>query len=188
LPVLWAAALLALLAAARATQLTDGLFALADPFFEPRAFSSSPAYVVAASILASALAGAGLGLIGRRLMGRALVRSLLLAVFSLPALYVLIALALTILWIPQTAKDGFTAALLTPVGSLPYAAYGMVLAAPIAAPPAILAALMLEGWTRPEDRGQGGLANPRLRRWTMHLLVAATAAFTTFAALRWPRA
>jgi hypothetical protein len=110
---------------------------------------------------------------------------LLLAAF--PALYVLVVLVLTLLWLPSAAGEDLTAVLLVPVASLLYAAYGMVMAAPVAALPAVLAAVMVEGWTRPEGRRATGLAHPTVRRWAMQVVLAGAAALATFAAIRWPR-
>jgi hypothetical protein len=93
----------------------------------------------------------------------------------------------SIIWVPQAAKKGVVTMLLVPVGSLLYAAYGMVMVVPVAAVPAMLAAVMLEGWTRPDEQRQRGTADPRVRRWTMQVLTAVTVALTTFAAFRWPR-
>lgn len=179
--------LLSLLAAMKSTRHVQGAFALADVLYDPTAFSSSPAYVVLASMVGAGLVGAGLGLLARRLTAPAFARAVLLSLASLPALYVVLAVALTIIWVPQAAKEDLVSVLLVPVGSLLYAAYGMVTAVPVAVPPAILAALMLEGWTRPEAMGQGGLARPRVRSWAMQGLVAVTAALIAFAAFRWPK-
>ncbi len=188
LAVAWATALFSLLAAVKTVQHGHGLLALADPLFERDTFDASPAYVIGASLVAAALVGAAMGRLGRRLTSPPPVRVAVLTLASLPALFGVIWLALSIIAIPSLWKDGVVAVLLAPVGALLYAAYGIVFAAPVAWLPSVLAGLMLEGWTRPEARPQRGLASPRLRRWTLHVLVAAIAAFTTFAVLRWPRA
>jgi hypothetical protein len=184
---LWAAVLLSLLGAVYTTRHVQGVFTLADVLFDPTAFSSSPVYVVLASLLGAGLVGAGFGLLARRLTAPAFARAVLLSLASLPALYVVLAVALTIIWVPQAAQEDLVSVLLVPVGSFLYAAYGMVVAVPVAVPPAILAALMLEGWTRPEAAGQGGLARPRVRRWATQGIVAVTVALITFAAFRWPK-
>lgn len=148
---LWAAALLALLASLRVLGRHDGIFTVADPLFDGKAFQARPGLVVAASILAAALVGAIFGALARRVNAPASVRAIILVLASFPALWVLIAVALSLIWLPQAANaDLLSAALFLPLGSLMYAAYGMVMVVPVAALPATLAALMLEGWTRPE--------------------------------------
>jgi len=77
--------------------------------------------------------------------------------------------------------------LLFPVGSLLYAAYGMVMVVLVGALPAVLAALMLEGWTRPESQGQGGMANPRVRRWPLGLVAVVAVTLAALAVSRWTK-
>jgi hypothetical protein len=185
--VLWASALLALLAAVKTTRYAHGVFALADALFDPKAFQAGPVRVVSASLVAAAVVGAGVALLARRVGAPGWNRAILLSLVSFPALYMLIALALTLIWLPNAAKEDFTAVPLVPVASLLYAAYGMVMVAPVAALPAVFAAVMVEGWTRPESDSTTGLARPGVRRWVMKVVLAATAALTTFAAFRWPR-
>ena len=183
----WASALLSLLAFLKATQNAHGIFTLANPLYDPKAFSTSPTVVVAASVVAAAVVGAGLGLVAVRMTSTASARALLLVLASVPSLYVLLVVALTIIWVPQAAREDFTAVLLVPVGSLLYAAYGMVMVVPVAALPAALAALMLEGWTRPESQGQGGMANPRVRRWSLGLVAVVAVTLAAMAVSRWPK-
>jgi hypothetical protein len=186
---LGASALLALLAAVKTTQYAHGVFALADALFDPKAFQAGPARVVAAVLAASAVVGAGVALIARRVIAPAWTRAVLLSLVSFPALYVLVALALTLIWWPNAAREDLTAVALVPVASLLYAAFGMVMVAPVAALPAVLAAVMLEGWTRPEDGAISavGLGHPAVRRWVMYVVIAVTVVLATFATLRWPR-
>ncbi len=185
--VLWASALLALLAAVKTTRYAHGVFALADALFDPKAFQAGPARVVAASLVAAAVVGAGVALLARRVAAPVWTRAVLLALMSFPALYVLIAVALTLIWIPNAAREDLTAVTLVPVASLLYAAYGMVMVTPVAALPAVFAAVMVEGWTRPESDRATGLAHPAVRRWVTQIVLAITAALATFAAFRWPR-
>ena len=186
---LWASALLAFLAGVHTTRYAAGrCFMLSTVLFEPKALlDTGPALVVIISVAAAACVGGFLGVFAERLTGSGTARALVLAVASLPALYVVVALSWMIIWLPLAPKHDLTSALLVPVWALVYAAFGMVMVLPVAVVPAVLAVLMLEGWTRPDGEGQGGLARPGVRRWVTDVVVALTAALTTFAFFRWPK-
>ena len=184
---LWAAVLLAFLAVIETMRQAHGVFALAEVLYEPKAFDTSPMLVVGASVSAAATVGAAFGKLALRVVAQARTRAMLLALAAFPALYVVLALALTIIWVPKAAKEGFVATILVPIGSLLYAAYGMVMVVPVAVIPAVLAAVMLEGWTRPDGQGRHGTAHPRVLRWTMGALIVLMVALAAFAVLQWPR-
>jgi hypothetical protein len=184
---LWSAALSSLLAAVRTTGYARGGFALAYALFDWKVFGSTPLRAIAAVVLAAAVVGAAFGLLARWISAPAGARAALLALASLPAPPLVLATALTIVWVPTAARESLAAVALVPGGAFLFAVQLTPMALRVAVPAAILAALMLEGWTRPESRGRGGLANPRARRLSMQVLVAVTVALTTFAALRWDR-
>jgi hypothetical protein len=183
----WASVLLALLAAIKTTRYAHGGFAIADVLFNPESFNSSPGLIVGASVCAATVVGAAFGRIASRMTSPAKTRAALLVFLSFPALYLVLALALTIIWAPQAAKQGGVSILLLPVGSLLYAAFGMVLVVPVAAVPAILAAVMLEGWTRPDGQGRHGTADPGVLRLTMQALIVVMVVLAAVAAFRWPQ-
>ncbi len=184
---LWSAALVSLLAAVRTTGYARGGFALAYALFDSKVFGSTPPRVIAAVVSAAAVVGAALGLLARLIAAPAGARAALLALASLPVPPLVLAIALTIAWVPTAARESLTAVALVPWGAFLFAIQLIPMALRVAVPLAILAALVLEGWTRPEARGRGGLANPRVRRLSMQVLAAVTVALATFAALRWDR-
>jgi hypothetical protein len=186
---LWASALLAFLAAVRTTPYAAGRhFVLSVVLFDSTALlDTAPVLVAIIAVATAALVGAILGVFAERLTGSGTARAAVLAVASLPALYVVVALSWIIIWLPYAPEHDLRDTLLMLVWSLVTAAVGMVMVLRVAVIPAVLAALMLEGWTRPAREGQGGLARPGVRRWVLHVLVAVTAALTTFAFLRWPK-
>lgn len=139
-------------------------------------------------VCASTLTGAWMGVLAARLQYSALRRVVVLSLATLPALWVIIAVAwagLTVL--PHAAVEAPSNLLTSSVGALWFALIGMVFGAPSLILPALLAAVVVEGWTRPDTLPQTVLARPAARRWVLRGLVAAAAALTTFAALNWWR-
>lgn len=184
--ILWAAVLLGFLAVITVTHNNRSVFGVADLLFGPRAVHGTPIVVMLASLTAAALVGAGLGALAIQITAPVPVRAVVLVLVSFPALWVQIAVALSLIQFGREAARGHaTSALLVPFESLLFAAYGMVIFIPVAAVPALLAALMLEGWTRPESHPQTGLARPAVRRSVARVVMALAAALAAFALRGW---
>jgi len=148
---------------------------------------AGPLIVAAALLVVSSVTGAVMGLLARRMLLTAVRRVVLLALAALPALWLVVGATWALGWVPRLVVDEPTNLLWLPLGALWFAAIGIVVAAPALVVPAVLAALALEGWTRPEGLPQTGLARPATRRWVLRGLLAAAAALTTFATLNWWR-
>jgi hypothetical protein len=146
-----------------------------------------PILVAAVLLFVAEVTGAALGLMARRLRLRVIPRVVVLALAVLPALWIGLAMTLMFVWVPRLMTLEAKKLMTAPVGALWFAGIGVIFASPVLAAPAIFAALLLEGWTRPEALPQTGLARPKARRWLLRGLGAAATAFTTFAALNWWR-
>jgi len=151
---------------------------------DPQAFSLPVPVTVASLAASAALLGALVGRAGLRLVGSPLRRVAVLVLMAIPALSVSVAIALLLLLAPRAATAGLSALAVLPFGCLLYAVIGTVFMLPTAIVPMAISALLIEGATRPAGQGQGGLANPGVRRLTLQILVAATVACGTFAWLR----
>jgi hypothetical protein len=135
----------------------------------------------------TAVTGAALGLVSGRLRLRPSLRVAVLAVASIPTLWLVVAATMLLASLPAAAAENPAALAWAPVGALYFSAFAVVFAAPVLVAPAVLAAVLLEGWTRPEELARTGLAAPELRRRVLLVLLTAAAAVTTFAALTWLR-
>jgi hypothetical protein len=151
---LWAGLVLASLAILQASERSywftrNYAEPLADALFN-KSFDVGWVWVVLASLVAAALVGGLFGLFSRRFVAPPLARAVGLALLSVPALYLVVAVALFLFWAPEFAVKDPLGLPLALVASLLYAAYGMVMVLPVATLPAIAAAIMVERWTRSE--------------------------------------
>lgn len=150
--------------------------------------SAGPLLVCGVLVAVSATTGAVMGLVAGQLRSGVVVRRVVvLAVAALPAIWVVFGATWALAWLPHLIIDAPTKLLWVPAGVIAYATIGVVVAAPVLVVPAVLAVVLLEGWTRPQTLPQTGLARPEARRWLLRGLVAAATALTTFAALNWWR-
>jgi F0F1-type ATP synthase assembly protein I len=146
-----------------------------------KAFEVAAAYAILASLVASTLVGLALGVLARRLTASIARRIVVLAISTVPALYLIVAVALVLIFAPQVARQGARELAEVPGVVLIWSVFGTVMVLPAALLPAVASVLMLEGRTRPSALGQRGLANPAVRRRILQLLLAVTAALLTFA-------
>jgi len=150
--------------------------------------SATPLTITAGYLLAVAAAGALMGVLAKRVRARAPARFVILATAALPALWVVVASTWTVIWLPNMLRQEPRLLPSVPLAAFWFTALALLYAAPVLVVPAVLAALVLEGWTRPEMLPQTGLARPELRRWILLGLVTVATAATTFAALNRSRA
>ncbi len=187
--VLWALLAVALLASigegVRGGPSGGRVEAIAEMFLELME-GSGPLVVTGVVVSMSAIVGAGMGLLAARLRLNATMRAVVLALAALPALWLVIAGAWTLLFFPWVVEEPASAPWFLVVAFF-YSGVSIFVAAPVLVTPAVLAAVLLEGWTRPEQLRQTGLANPTLRRRILWVLVMLVSALTTFAARGWFR-
>ncbi len=122
--------LLALVAAARAAGSRHWSLAAVELLFESKAFDVGAAYSVTASLAAAGLVGAAMGVLARRLTTSTGIRVVVLVALVVPALYVVVALSLTLILAPVTAKESLSGLAMLPVACLLYSALGTVMVAP----------------------------------------------------------
>jgi len=188
--VLFASALLAVLAAAHASGLDEhDLLRVAHVFFvRTDGYPPYPPILAIASVLAAFLVGAGLGMLGQRLRLRPRTRGVVLILVSIPALYVLIVIAEGIGLVAASLVGQWTVAPVLATLLLPFflGVYGTAATLPVALLPVILAAFMIEGWTRHEANEPTGLARPVSRGRVVAIVLVVTAGLAGFAIVRWP--
>lgn len=148
---------------------------------------AGPLAVVVVLVGASVVTGGVMGRIAARLRGSRLRRIVMLSLVAVPALWIIVAATWAVGWAPRVIAEEPAKMLWMPLGALWFATIGIVVGAPLLALPVVFAAVLLEGWTRPEALPQTGLARPGLRRAVLLTLAAVAAALTTFAALNWRR-
>ena len=189
--LLWSAASVALLAsiavAALARRSARGNFEEFAGVLLDNMQGAGPFAVTMAVLVVSAMAGGVMGLLARRLRGTVAWRCGFLILAAVPVLWLVVAGAWALAWLPKVIAEQPRALVWMPVGALWFSGIGIVVAAPALLLPTALAAVTLEGWTRPDTLPQTGLARPGLRRRVLLVLVVLVAALTTFAALNWSR-
>jgi hypothetical protein len=118
---------------------------VADVLFDARALGGGRFYNPGAGVLAAAIAGAGMGLVARRVGGSHRRRVLVLALVSIPTLYVVAVIALTLIFARELAAAGsWWSAASAPLGALLYGLVGVVFLAPVGVLPALAAAVTIE--------------------------------------------
>lgn len=146
-----------------------------------------PLGVVAGGVTASAALGAAMGVFAKRVRGSPARRGVVTFLAGVPVLWFVIAITITTMVLlpamvtrsPEVPLVGYL------LVALLWATMGLVPGAPFLAPALIAAALILEGWTRPESLPQTGLARTRLRTGVLIAFSVVAAALTTLAILNW---
>jgi hypothetical protein len=183
----WASALLSLLALVKTMPWAPHTNALLTTLFgPPKAHPTVPVGLLFLCIAVAAVVGAGLGSIAVRITGTARRRLRAILILSIPALYFYMLVMVIVNGALEAAGKGLDQLLALPFMAVFGAIVGAVMVVPVAGLPLGLAALMLEGWTRPESLGQGGMANPGVRRWSLGLVAFVAVTLAVSAASRWP--
>ncbi len=191
LGALWSAMLLALLALVRTLAWTPPANAVLIALFGPPLGQPGGQLVVHTGLLAASVAvasavGAGMGGIAAGLGGTGLRRSGLLLILSIPALYLFVYVMFVGSTASEVARAGLDQLVALPFMAVFGAVVGVVNVLPFVALPLVLAALVLEGWTRAPSAPPGGMSRPAVRATSIGLVAAAGLGMAALAAARWP--